>query len=337
MNHRKLKNRELFEGSTIPRLVIISIVLPVALLSDLAFAQETVEQPPESHLFFWSVAASLVAAIIFLPVQSIAHWLNSRLIFLYRFVRWGSCGFEGTWLAIYTLHPPNDDLPRYETAKVSLSVDKEVRGSIQAWKSYKKYKFVGKIIGNEMVAHYWPPKHGERDSGSFKIILDNRARIAKGNLIYYDSVSNDDKKTSYIWRRWNKNFYEKLLNGEVRIDTSMIHDQGIISQTFFEVDDKIGNLSKKYVNNQGKHTLEVEKNKHYLIKKPWCYLNHSCNPNATMKIENNKLSIFAKRKILPEEEITFDYRQYEKTVSKEFACKCPQCKESDDPYLFKQQ
>lgn len=311
------------------------IALSFILSPSFAFSGGAVEPEVEvdKHFFLVGIATSFVAAFIFLPFQSIFYWLNSRLMYLYQIVRWGGYGLKGSWLAIYTL--PDESIPRYETVKILASFDKEARGTIQAWKSGKTYQFAGKIIGNEMVAHYWLKKHGEKDSGSFKIILNNNSRIAKGNLIYYDSNACDDKKTGYIWRKWNKTFFERIRDGIVRIDTSTIDDQGVISQTFFVENERIGSLSKKYVAEQGKHTLEVD-NKHYLIMEPWSYLNHSCKPNAQVKIESNKLAIVAIKEIFPEDEITFDYCKYEKKVSKKFICKCPHCINSDSPYIFEQ-
>jgi len=317
--------------------VIISIItLSAIFLSDFTFSDEIADQIPlaENSSFLYGIVVSLITAFLILPFQSIYHWINSRLVHLYRLVRSGQCSFVGKWLAIYTL--PGDRMPRHETVTTYVSMDKEVRGTIEAWKTEKKYKFVGKIIGNEMVAHYWTPKHGEKDSGSFKIILDNHGRIAEGNLIYYDSISKKDKKTDYKWRKWNRKYYGIFRSRNIRIDTSQIHDQGVISKVLYKENEMVGVLSKKHVNKQGKHTLEVN-GKHYLIKKPWCYLNHSCNPNAAVKLVDNKLNIIAIKEIFPEDEITFDYRKYETLVSKEFNCSCSECKKSSSPYVFQQQ
>ena len=57
------------------------------------------------------------------------------------------------------------------------------------------------------------------------------------------------------------------------------------------------------------------------------YINHSCRGNAEPIIYKNRVYIFAKRKILPGEEITYDYgRAYWKEHIKPKGCRCEKCK-----------
>jgi len=55
-------------------------------------------------------------------------------------------------------------------------------------------------------------------------------------------------------------------------------------------------------------------------------INHSCDPNAEMVNEDDRLFLFALRDILPEEEITFDYG-YDIEHFLDHPCRCgtPQC------------
>jgi len=61
------------------------------------------------------------------------------------------------------------------------------------------------------------------------------------------------------------------------------------------------------------------------------YLNHSCKPNAEAVLDEDELRvrIYAKKKILPGEEITYDYgKEYWDTHIKPFGCRCGACKEN---------
>lgn len=58
------------------------------------------------------------------------------------------------------------------------------------------------------------------------------------------------------------------------------------------------------------------------------YINHSCKPNAEAEIDEDarKVNILAKRKIIPGEEITYDYgKEYWEEYIKPFGCRCSAC------------
>lgn len=57
------------------------------------------------------------------------------------------------------------------------------------------------------------------------------------------------------------------------------------------------------------------------------YFNHSCKPNAESVMEgDDRIFIVARKKILPHEEITFDYgTEYVNEYIKKDGCKCSQC------------
>jgi SET domain-containing protein len=58
------------------------------------------------------------------------------------------------------------------------------------------------------------------------------------------------------------------------------------------------------------------------------YINHSCKPNAEAESDDDagKIRISAKRKILPGEEITYDYgKEYWNEYIKPHGCKCTHC------------
>lgn len=58
------------------------------------------------------------------------------------------------------------------------------------------------------------------------------------------------------------------------------------------------------------------------------YINHSCAPNAEAERDEEKLivRILAKRRIMPGEEIFYDYgKEYWDEHIKPFGCRCPKC------------
>ena len=56
------------------------------------------------------------------------------------------------------------------------------------------------------------------------------------------------------------------------------------------------------------------------------YINHSCKPNAEPYEVRRKIKIYAKRKILPGEEITYDYgKEYFDQFFGPDGCKCADC------------
>lgn len=58
------------------------------------------------------------------------------------------------------------------------------------------------------------------------------------------------------------------------------------------------------------------------------YVNHSCRPNAEVDIKKGRVLIFARKKIKPGEEITYDYGQeYWKEFIKPKGCLCDKCLE----------
>ena len=62
------------------------------------------------------------------------------------------------------------------------------------------------------------------------------------------------------------------------------------------------------------------------------YINHSCSPNAEAESDwdEEKIRIYAKKKILPHEEITLDYgKEYWEDYIKPYGCKCLTCQNKE--------
>jgi len=58
------------------------------------------------------------------------------------------------------------------------------------------------------------------------------------------------------------------------------------------------------------------------------YINHSCKPNAEAESDEDdmKIRVLARKKILPGEEITYDYgKEYWDEYIKPYGCKCTAC------------
>lgn len=56
------------------------------------------------------------------------------------------------------------------------------------------------------------------------------------------------------------------------------------------------------------------------------YINHSCEPNAYIKVMHGHIIFFARRDILPGEEITLDYVSTYHSDRKRCSCKSPACR-----------
>ncbi|MEX1027311.1 MAG: SET domain-containing protein-lysine N-methyltransferase [Candidatus Paceibacterota bacterium] len=61
------------------------------------------------------------------------------------------------------------------------------------------------------------------------------------------------------------------------------------------------------------------------------YINHSCRPNCETDVIRRRVKIFAKRRIKPGEELTYDYgKAYVDEYIKPNGCKCEKCKAKKD-------
>jgi len=66
------------------------------------------------------------------------------------------------------------------------------------------------------------------------------------------------------------------------------------------------------------------------------YINHSCRPNAKIKIEKGRVFILAKRHIKPGEEINYDYgKEYWRDRIEPKGCLCDKCLEARSKPLAK--
>jgi len=85
-------------------------------------------------------------------------------------------------------------------------------------------------------------------------------------------------------------------------------------------------LKKRYANGKEKicNPLQMSEKEYLDLKKPYVYINHSCNPNAGIRKEGE---LFALKEIKKGQEITYDYSTTEWTYEKfgkyrEWAMEC---------------
>jgi len=56
------------------------------------------------------------------------------------------------------------------------------------------------------------------------------------------------------------------------------------------------------------------------------YINHACKPNAEPVISGDRIWIWSRKNIRPDEEITYDYgKEYFENLIKPRGCKCKKC------------
>lgn len=272
---------------------------------------------PES-LVIAAVLAGLFATLAF-PTLPLQHWINSRFLSLCRMAKFRPIGLAGRWLAVYKLR---GDSSRYEIVHSNQLFGDEVRGVIRDEANNATYKFMGRIIFDEIVAFYWPTD-GSRDMGTFKLLIDAQAQMAMGSLSVWDSLARSTRTAvDYEWRRYSSAPGRKFKR--VREGHSKIHNTGLFATTRFDRDQQIGELHLGPEQNQGEHTIKFN-DKDRMVKKPWRFLNHACEPNARLVFRSDKIVVIAKQEVLPQAELTIDYRILPERVSQRFECKCPKC------------
>ena len=82
-------------------------------------------------------------------------------------------------------------------------------------------------------------------------------------------------------------------------------------------------------NRAGRYLFQTSKDRHIdgtTRKNIARYANHSCRPNAEVDIIRGRVFIYAKKKILPGEEILYDYgKEYWDEHIKPKGCRCEKC------------
>ena len=272
-----------------------------------------------------SIVASWIASVLVFPIIPIQHWLNSIIRTIGCWLTLRNSGLSGRWHGIYKLeNNAGEEEIRIEIINCFQLSGNEIRGSIKDKNTGDKYKFLGKIVYDEIVAHYWHTDDS-KDIGCYKFKSEPGKRILKGNLIVFDSKSGTDKPgIEYEWRRFpriSNNFYTAI---------STIEGAGMFSNRFYEKNKPLGKLKYGKKTTQGKYTVLI-KGEHRIAKKPWRFINHSCEPNSSIENNSNGIFLTAKKDIHPQDEITIDYSTLNENIDNKFSCVCSKCKESDSP------
>jgi uncharacterized protein len=131
-----------------------------------------------------------------------------------------------------------------------------------------------------------------------------------------------------------KKKYRKKVIGRVLVKRSK-SGLGLFSNRLF----KKGDFIIEYTGELIPNSIADEKNSKYLfaLDSHWTidgtgrenisrYINHSCFPNSEAVIDGRKIKIYARRRIVPGEELGYDYgKDYFDEYIKPCGCRCSHC------------
>jgi hypothetical protein len=223
-----------------------------------------------------------IAGIQWSKIWSVLRFFNSRILSLWRTIWRQPPTFTGKWLAVYDV-PEGDHVTRQtEILRCAHITGNELSGHIENENTKDKYTFGGHFIFDEVVGHYWSDIE-TRDIGTFKLKPKTERRdILTGVVtLYHSKTGRTEPAINYSWYRypgWLKELYIKIFS-PVRLSFSEIDGVGLVAKTRFMGQQIIGTLKLGSEMAQSKYTISFN-GKHFEVKKPWRFLNHSCDPNA---------------------------------------------------------
>ena len=283
---------------------------------------------------FWphstATVVTLITALQWPQIRSIFRTINSLLLSLWRFVSRQSPTFTGRWLAVYTPTGGHGlDPKQVETVTCTHVTGNELTGSIQNENTKDKYSFGGHFVFDEVIDHYWPKYENNKDIGTFKMgHKSGSSDILSGVLTLYDSSAGVTKNGIYTWYRcprWWSNWLLRLFK-PARPGFGAIEGTGLFANVRFMEGDQIAIVKLGKESSQAKYTIFFQ-GKHYIVEKPWRFINHSCDPNARIDRRDSEIGLVALKEIFPQTEITCNYKLFEDEVREHFTCTCPQCRE----------
>lgn len=272
--------------------------------------------------YLGAIVLSWVASVIAFPAIPLQQWLNSKFRSLWRIITFRSIGITGRWVAIYRMpRKTGADELRIEIVKCNQLAGNEIRGNIKDEKTNEKYEFLGRIVFDELVAHYWSSDQS-RDIGSFKFEIEPGNKVLKGSLIVFDSVTKKDcPSVNYQWRRYPYSF---MSINKFRSGRSSTEGAGMFSNIRINAGNNIGKIKYGKEVSQSKYTINVN-GKNHIVKKPWRFLNHSCEPNCILDESGDDVFLKAQSDIYPQDELTINYNLLNETVGNKFECRCQKC------------
>lgn len=131
----------------------------------------------------------------------------------------------------------------------------------------------------------------------------------------------------------------KLIAFPVKVDKSQIDGKGVYALQLIPARKKIGELggtiiplktAQKIIKSTKRIAMvELDNGKALngmINGNELRYINHSCDPNAYMRIINNRVEFYAKHDIEENEEITCDYGETHHDGKLKCRCNSPKCK-----------
>lgn len=129
----------------------------------------------------------------------------------------------------------------------------------------------------------------------------------------------------------------------IEVRRSHIYGRGCFALRRFPARRKIASYTGEIIRGRRKIQQRVDSQAQGAIKVVWvsdnvgidgaaggnatAFINHSCDPNAFMRcVSSDKVSIFARRDIEPDEEITIDYRDPEHPRPEDCRCGARNCR-----------
>ena len=102
-----------------------------------------------------------------------------------------------------------------------------------------------------------------------------------------------------------------------------------------ETDEVIKSLSGKILRYPTRYTIQLSETKHVEIKNGAEFLNHSCEPNACIMVDEKTdcITIRALKPILVESDICFNYNTTEWDMEESFLCQCEKCRTKSERTL----
>jgi hypothetical protein len=287
---------------------------------------------------FWphtATAVALITALQWPQVRSIFRTINSFLLLTWRLILRKPPTFTGKWLAVYNSSDgPGHDGIQVEAVTCTHVTGNELTGFIKNENTRIDTHLGDTSFFDEVIGHYWPESENNRDIGTFKIRQKSgKSDILTGLLTLYDSSTGTTKGgITYTWYRcprWWNNWYLRLFK-PARAGFSEIEGTGLIANVRFAQGDEIGPIKLGKESLQTKYTI-LFNGKHFLVEKPWKFLNHTCNPNARIERRKEQMVLIAVDDIFPQTEITCNYRSFDEDIGAHFTCRCPKCRQLATP------
>jgi ornithine decarboxylase len=118
-------------------------------------------------------------------------------------------------------------------------------------------------------------------------------------------------------------YVDSTYDTNVLVNASGLASHGVVAQRNFEAGEKIFTVTGYKTLDRTRTSFQIDKNQHLEPSILGAYLNHSCDPNAGMRTnEDGLLDVVAKRPIAAGDEVVADYAMFEYELSDMAAVTC---------------